>query len=122
MCFRTSHKITVTKEMIKQYANLSNDTNPIHFNYKEAVQQGFQAPIAHGLLTMGLVMNVTNRFTEKGMRIKDYDMQFLKPVYQDETINITAEAEKKRNHIHLKLMGKQVKGSVVLLPQLTDGA
>ena len=54
MCVGISCSITLTEEKIKQYAFLSGDVNPIHLDSKEAKRFGFKAPIAHGMLTMGL--------------------------------------------------------------------
>ena len=96
MCVGISRSITITEEKIKQYAFLSGDFNPIHLSQEAAERSGFKAPIAHGMLTMGLVLEMTASFTEKGMRVAMYEMQFLKPVFQNDTIQIVAE-EKKRN-------------------------
>lgn len=114
MCILITHKITITEEKVRQYALLSGDDNPIHLDQTEAMRQGFQAPITHGLLTMGLVMNIASRFTEKGMSITTYEMRFLKPVYMDETIEIAGEAENMGSHVHLKITGEKVKGFLVL--------
>ncbi|GEN45711.1 MaoC family dehydratase [Alkalibacillus haloalkaliphilus] len=114
MCFTISHEFTVTEEKIRQYALLTGDDNPIHLDQAEAERQGFQAPIAHGLLTMGLVMNMTSRFTEKGMHVSDYEIRFLKPVYKDETVEVSAEVETLESQVQLKITGGKVQGSVVL--------
>ncbi|UOQ50417.1 MaoC family dehydratase [Gracilibacillus caseinilyticus] len=106
----------MTKERVRQYAFLSGDDNPIHLDESAAVRQGFPAPIAHGLLTMGLVMSIASPFTEKGMSISTYVMRFLKPVYVDETIEITAEVVHMGNCIHLKITGEKVRGSLIMHP------
>ncbi|WP_307067656.1 MaoC family dehydratase [Alkalibacillus filiformis] len=114
MCFRISHEFTVTEEKIRQYALLTGDDNPIHLEREEAERQGFQAPIAHGLLTMGLVMDMTSRFTQEGMRISDYEVRFIKPVYKDEAIEISAKVEASESQVQLKITGEKVQGLVVL--------
>lgn len=114
MCFRISYNVIVTKEKIKQYAILSGDDNPIHSNQTEANQQGFKKPIAHGLLTMGLIMNVASPLIERGMRISSYELQFIKPVLEDESIEITAEATSIRNYVQVNIMGSKVSGNMVL--------
>lgn len=90
MCVRISRTFTITEEKINQYACLSGDLNPIHLNQKEAERAGFPAPIAHGMLTMGLTLDITSFFTEKGLKISSYDMQFLKPVFRNDTLHIVA--------------------------------
>lgn len=115
MCIRISHKLTVTEEKIKQYALLSGDNNPIHLEQGEAASLGFQAPVAHGVLTMGLVMEVASDYMEKGMRISVYEMRFLKPVYQNETLEITTDAERVADGIQIRISGEQVRGKMTLV-------
>ncbi|SIS43724.1 MaoC like domain-containing protein [Salimicrobium flavidum] len=114
MCIRTSYKFSITEEAIEQYAALSGDDNPVHLDSKEARKQGFQAPIAHGLLTMGLTMNVISPFLDKGMTIREYEVQFLQPVYRNETVEVMVERDFGDNDILLKITGKKIKGSVTL--------
>ena len=54
MCVRIRRSFTITSEMIRNYAVLSGDHNAIHLDANEAERYGFQAPIAHGMLTMAL--------------------------------------------------------------------
>ncbi len=91
MCVGISGSITLTKEKIKQYALLSGDFNQIHLNQEAAERFGFKAPIAHGMLTMGLALEIVSSFIEKGMRISTYEMQFLKPIFQNDTIHLVGE-------------------------------
>src|SRR5699024_10254534 len=107
----------ITEEKIRKYALLTGDDNPIHFSEKKAHQQGFAEPIAYGLLTMGLVMDVAFPFTKKEKRISTYDMQFLKPVYINETIKIEVDQKHMENVTHLKIIGEKVKGFMVLREQ-----
>src|SRR4051794_14627513 len=97
MCVRISRTFTITEEKIKQYAFLSGDVNQIHLDQEEAERYGFKAPIAHGMLTMGITSEIASSFTEQGMRISKYEMQFLQPILQNDSIHIVAE-EKKRDH------------------------
>ena len=126
MCVRISRTFTITEEKIKQYAFLSGDFNQIHFDQEEAERYGFKAPIAHGMLTMGITSEIAS-FTEQGMRISKYEMQFIQPILQNDSIHIVAE-EKKRDHdsIHLVITGRNrnewvVKGELTLecLPSYT---
>ncbi|MDP4107215.1 MAG: MaoC family dehydratase [Bacillota bacterium] len=105
MCVRISRTFTITEEKINQYACLSGDFNPIHLNQKEAERAGFPAPIAHGMLTMGLALEITSFFTEKGLKISTYDMQFLKPVFRNDTIHIVAEQKQKNATSYITLEG-----------------
>ena len=52
---------------------------------------------------MGLALEIVSSFTEEGMRVSAYEMQFIKPVFQNDTIQIIAEEVKRDgNSICLK--------------------
>lgn len=120
MCVGINCSITITKEKIKQYALISGDFNPIHLNQESAECLGFKAPIAHGMLTMGLTLEIASFFTEKEMWVSKYEMQFLKPIFQNDTIHIVAEEIKRESDFtNLLITGKNetevvVKGKITL--------
>lgn len=120
MCVRIRRTFTITSEIVKQYAILSGDFNAIHLDPNEAERYGFQAPIAHGMLTMALTQNLANEWISKGMRITDYEMKFLQPVYVDQTIYVEAEAKQKdENQMNVFLTGRcendvVVKGKMII--------
>lgn len=121
MCVGISCCITLTEEKIKQYAFLSGDFNEIHLNQEAAERYGFKAPIAHGMLTMGLSLEIVASFTGEGMRVSAYEMQFLKPVFQNDTIHLVVEEVRlEQVSINLVIVGKNkdeevvVKGKVIL--------
>ncbi len=121
MCVGISCSITLTEEKITQYAFLSGDFNPIHLDQEEAERCGFKAPIAHGMLTMGLTLEITSGYTQQGMRVSAYEMQFLKPIFQNDTIEIVVEKMKQDgDSILLEVIGRRenervVKGHVRLM-------
>ena len=120
MCIRINRTYTITEEKIKQYAALSGDFNRIHLDQKEAERYGFKAPIAHGMLTMSLIFDISTVFIEKGMRVSSYEMQFLKPVFMNSTIQVTAEIKQQENDLTLLgIIGRDgnetvVKGEITL--------
>lgn len=113
MCVRISRTITITEEKINEYALLSGDFNPIHLNQKEAESAGFPAPIAHGMLTMGLTLDIASVITEKGFMISTYEMQFLKPVFRNDTIHIYAVKKQKKGVSNLIVQGLKGKELVI---------
>ena len=121
MCVGISCSITLTEEKIRQYAFLSGDFNPIHLDQEEAERFGFKVPIAHGMLTMGLALEVASSLTQKGMRVSEYEMQFIKPIFQNDTIQIVAEKMKQDgDSILLEVIGRRenervVKGNLFLV-------
>ena len=46
---------TVTAADIQSYADASGDTNPLHFDSGYAAKTRFKAPIAHGMLSAGVI-------------------------------------------------------------------
>ncbi|WP_445505669.1 MaoC family dehydratase [Niallia sp. 03091] len=118
MCVRISRTFTITEEKVKQYAFLSGDFNRIHMDQKEAECFGFKAPIAHGMLTMALTSNIASFFIEKGMRISSYEMQFLKPIYMNDTIHILAETKQENDLTILVIEGRN-ENEIVVRGQLT---
>ena len=113
MCVRNSSTFTITEEKIKQYAFLSGDFNRIHLDQEEAERFGFKAPIAHGMLTMGLTLDIASFFTEKGRKISTYEMQFLKPIFMNDTIHIFAEMKLENDSTYLVIIGRNGKEVVV---------
>jgi acyl dehydratase len=45
----------ITRGQLVRYAGASGDFNPLHYDDEAARQQGFDAVIAHGMLSMGLL-------------------------------------------------------------------
>ena len=45
----------ITRELLKQYAKASGDTNPIHTNDAVAETAGLKGVIAHGLFSLGFI-------------------------------------------------------------------
>ena len=102
MCIRVSRAVTVTEEMVKQYGVLSGDDNPIHEDIDEARKYQFQRPIAHGMIVMGFGAQVVAALAEKSCVISEYEMDFLKPVFVNDTIHLIAEDRSDSNDIELK--------------------
>ena len=122
MCVRIRRTFTITSEMVRKYAILSGDFNAIHLDANEAERSGFKAPIAHGMLTMALSQSLANEWIQKGMRITNYEMKFLNPVYVNQTIHVEAETKQKdENQMNLFLTGQcenkvVIKGKMIMEP------
>lgn len=85
----SSFQIQVTKQHIEQYAELSQDKNPLHLDEIYAREAGCFGPIAHGMLTMAKVVNlVTNEYLQPLEWIKSYTFTFLAPVYVGDVVEI----------------------------------
>lgn len=56
----------LTRDLLKQYAKASGDTNPIHVNDAVAEAAGLKGVIAHGLFSLGFITKLFEDFLEQG--------------------------------------------------------
>jgi len=70
-------------EDIRQFAALSRDYNPVHCHAGYAAVRGFDAPIAHGLMTASLVTEIGGQI---GWLAKGMSFEFKRPVYAGEQL------------------------------------
>ena len=80
---------TVTAEKNKQFAELSGDFNPVHFDATIMAKTHFKKPITNGIfVTSSIGSAIVKLFvTDKTIVIAiEQHNSFLKPVYIDDTI------------------------------------
>jgi acyl dehydratase len=63
-----------------RYAGASGDFNPIHWNERFARSVGLPDVIAHGMLTMGLVIRAVTSWIGDPGAVVDYGVRFTRPV------------------------------------------
>ncbi len=56
----------ITRDLLKQYAKSSGDTNPIHVNDAVAEAAGLKGVIAHGLFSLGFITKLFEDLLEHG--------------------------------------------------------
>jgi 3-hydroxybutyryl-CoA dehydratase len=87
--FSTTRKIT--DELIRRFADLSGDYNPIHLDDEFAKGTRFGRRIAHGMLSAAFISAVLgNEFKERKIVYLSQTMRFVAPAYIDDTITTTA--------------------------------
>ena len=80
----------VTDEMIRSFADLSGDHNPIHLDAEFASKTQFGKRIAHGMLSGAFISAVLgNEFLERKIVYLSQTMRFVAPVFIDDTITTT---------------------------------
>ncbi len=79
--FRISR--TFTYDEIEQFAMISGDYNPVHFDAEFAQSRNFSAPICHGLLTASLLTEIGGQI---GWLASSMNFQFKRPVYPEQTV------------------------------------
>ena len=84
--------IDITRADLIRYAGASGDFNPIHWS--EATAQAAELPgvIAHGMLTMGLVIDLVTEWTNDPTAIIDYQTRFSGMVPVTETTHTSNPA------------------------------
>ncbi len=93
--FQTSKKIT--DEVVRKFAELSGDFNPIHLDEDFAATTRFGRRIAHGMMSGALISAVLGyEFKERKVVYLSQTMKFIAPVFLDDTVTATATVKKIR--------------------------
>ncbi|MEW6673126.1 MAG: MaoC family dehydratase [Thermodesulfobacteriota bacterium] len=78
---------TLTEERVKQFAEASGDTNPLHLNEAFAAHTRFKKRIVHGMLTTSLWSTlVGTRLPGPGSAYMRQELKFIKPVHIGDTV------------------------------------
>jgi 3-hydroxybutyryl-CoA dehydratase len=77
---------TFSKSQVDQFADLTRDYNPIHFDPRFVAVKGFKDKICHGLLIGGMVTEVGGQI---GWLASGMSFRFKRPVYMGDTITCT---------------------------------
>src|SRR5436190_2583092 len=82
---------TVTDELIRAFAELSGDHNPIHLDDEFASKTRFGRRIAHGMLSGAFISAVLGfEFKERKIVYLPQTMRFTAPAFIGDTITTTA--------------------------------
>ena len=89
-------EIKITQQMINDYAEASNDYNPIHIDEEFASSSIFKSRIAHGMLTLSIIMEyLYDVYSEKMLQNTVFEARLKNPVYSEEKIKIYLEEKTK---------------------------
>jgi len=81
----------VTDELIREFADLSGDYNPIHLDEEYAKKTRFGQRIAHGMLSGAFISAVLGyEFGERKLVYLSQTMRFTAPAFIGDTITTTA--------------------------------
>jgi acyl dehydratase len=78
-------EIAVTRSDLVKYAGASGDFNPIHWNNDFALAVELPGVIAHGMFTMGAVVQLVVDWVGDPGAVIDYQTRFTKPVPVSDT-------------------------------------
>ena len=90
-----SRDFKITRDSLVRYAGASGDFNPIHYRDDFAQAVGLPGVLAHGMLTMGLAVQVVADFVGDSGKILDYQVRFTKPVLVDAKTGAKVEVSAK---------------------------
>lgn len=81
----------ITDAVVRAFAELSGDFNPIHLDDEFAAKTRFKKRIAHGMISGALISAVLgNEFSERKIVYLSQTMKFIAPVFIDDTVTATA--------------------------------
>jgi len=94
---KASRTQTITDDMIRAFAELTGDTNPVHLDDAYAAGTRFGRRIAHGMIAAGLISaTLANDLPGPGTVYLSQSLQFKAPVYPGDTITATVEVKSVR--------------------------
>lgn len=86
---KASLRVTVTDKMIRDFAELSGDKNPVHLDDAFAKTTRFGRRIAHGMITGALISRaLATELPGPGAVYLTQSLKFTAPVFVDEEITI----------------------------------
>ncbi len=74
---------TFTEQDVLQFAEISRDYNPVHFDERFAKVKHFNGPVCQGLLVASLVTEIGGQI---GWLASGMEFKFIKPVYFGDTV------------------------------------
>jgi acyl dehydratase len=121
---QTAHReIKVTAEMVRSYAEITGDYNPLHFDPEFASRTRFERLITQGGITTGLLHAlVAMDMPGPGTVFMNQSWTFPKPVYIGDTIRAEAtvtSVDDKRPVADIEFVVRNQRGEKVLLGRAT---
>jgi 3-hydroxybutyryl-CoA dehydratase len=94
---KASRTTVITDEMIRAFAGLTGDTNPVHLDDAYAAGTRFGRRIAHGMIAASLISTtLANDLPGPGTVYLSQTLQFKAPVYPGDAITTTVEVKNVR--------------------------
>lgn len=87
--FTASFKTQITDQMVRKFADVSGDHNPIHLDDEYAKNTRFKRRIAHGMIVGALISRALVDGIGRGGIYMGQNLKFVNPVYIDDVITVT---------------------------------
>jgi acyl dehydratase len=86
--FKATMEVKVTDKMVRQFAEMSGDFNPIHLDDEYAKSTRFGRRIAHGMIIGALISRALNEKVGSGGVYLAQNLKFVNPVFIDDIVII----------------------------------
>lgn len=104
-----SIQVQVTDKMVRQFAELSGDYNPIHLDEEYAKSTRFGRRIAHGMICGALISRTLATELGPGGIYLSQNLKFLHPVFIDDILSIELDVLALRESKGIGTIGTTVK-------------
>lgn len=105
------------KQSVEDYAKLTGDYNPVHFDESYAEKTIFKKPIVHGPLVLTMVTTMfANELPGPGSIYLSHEVKYFCPVYYNDEITTKLEVIEinSKNHVFIKTTCFNQEGKIVL--------
>ena len=120
--FKASETVRITDRMVRQFAEMSGDNNPIHLDDSYAAKTRFGRRIAHGMILGAMISRILNEKIGSGGIYLAQTLKFSNPVYIDDEITFDLEItklHKTRGFGIVETVAKKQNGEIVLKGEAT---
>lgn len=115
--FKSSITVQITDKMVRQFAEMSGDFNPIHLDDDFAKTTRFGRRIAHGMIMGALISRSLNEKIGSGGVYLAQSLKFVQPVFIDDTVTIEIAItglRKEKGIATVETIGKKHTGETVV--------
>lgn len=120
--FKASTTVQITDKMVRQFAEMSGDFNPIHLDDEYAATTRFKKRIAHGMILGALISRLLNEKIGSGGIYLAQTIRFTSPVFINDEIIFDLEVtrlHKTRGLGTVETTARKVSGEVVMKGEAT---
>jgi len=115
-------KQVITDKMVRQFAELSGDMNPIHLDDAYAATTIFKKRIAHGMIVGAIISRCLTQTIGTGGIYRGQTLKFYNPVFIDDEITFELEIiklHKGRGLGVVETIAKKANGDIVAKGEAT---
>ena len=119
--FKASETVKITDKMVRQFAEMSGDFNPIHMDDAYTASTRFKKRIAHGMILGAMVSRFLNEKIGSGGIYLAQTLKFKNPVFIDDEITFELEVtklHKTRGLGTIETIAKKANGEIVMKGEL----